>query len=1130
MPKKEETFDHRGRLFGLNEWNRGKDAYNVEKDDEVRETLVVQIPKSAWRRGAYNFEEWDKQNPNSAFYRQLFSMICHLTTSAIETYKEMLKADEKKSGDDGDVALSTERLKGPPVKMYIESMFATDEVTGEKAMPYVIAYRFHVFLFTPSITFGGLFWDMLEENTKLRTEELEKVGRFKTHGYKSIMPHQHYKYINTIEHFVKAICGLYQGHHALWNNMDELLCAPDGKTYKEWRVTTEFKAHVGNIFTLKKAKANYEKLLVDLDLTINKKQKNADGYVGNKLQMLNSTYERTIARADGTGGYAVPHFNFHEPVLRLDASQIHPASMARKYMPDYQILRLQKAQDELGQRLEKLGKFHQDGMELDADADGYVESKYASFVENATVFDPTLLHEYGVDLIQNNKELRELMTSDVALMRAHAYRSKFWELKQSDPTWASERKKYQLDQLDEFHCRVWDPNSYISEPMQRLVEFQQTNPEPMLTNEQHNVPKLSIFANAIIKWMERLEQLALVSTTHRSLFTLLIGAKDAFRVTFGLHFNMILTGKSATSKSFNLDILKEILVPGTMEQLTYQTPKADAVDGHRNDTIQGFHEIPRWFFTPKGKEVDASEAMMKEKLTSLKTRCKTLHISDDTGVRRQRITESECISCFFGCTNDDPSLVTESLASRFFWAGTEENEREGRSIPDLMPARNNFDDRDFGAWDDTLLRGRQDQMIHCVVEKLIYCGIINDVSMDVANIVHQQFDKYMAKKQTTRVHPRCSKRLRIMARLLTITHAIECVFRVPGGKHYGKVFKIEMVLDLEPFLWCTEEIALFTIGLLEDQYVDPCRFKTLSTLKEMDAILARAPEARYKLVKATEGTSEENKYDYNYVTFNKSIHKLKNAIFCAIPKKRGRPSEFNIKATLDRLSKETFMHRPYKFDSATNEAYEDKLAEKQSYTCVQIDRDKVCIHTALLFDTDQECNTMIEKAVAASQHHHTITEKFLSGQTQPYNWEDPNDVWTPHVFRTYTRKATSRINRVANPLYSTKTSRLLLGMKEVKGSTRSKLVFTYNGDLDTYGYRKHLKAIGCTDPNAGSAKYLKSKFKPLDAEYTFDYPETYMEELKGKKRKCNEQMGAATKKKKGTAVKYNANAIMVDVK
>ena len=81
----------------------------------------------------------------------------------------------------------------------------------------------------------------------------------------------------------------------------------------------------------------------------------------------------------------------------------------------------------------------------------------------------------------------------------------------------------------------------------------------------------------------------------------------------------VYTGEGATSKSFLFDLMKECSIPGTIDQLTYETAKANAVDGNRNDVITVCHEAPPGMFrTSKNRNMDSSaEAMFKERLTCL---------------------------------------------------------------------------------------------------------------------------------------------------------------------------------------------------------------------------------------------------------------------------------------------------------------------------------------------------------------------------------------------------------------------------------------------------------------------------------------------------------------------------------
>ena len=71
----------------------------------------------------------------------------------------------------------------------------------------------------------------------------------------------------------------------------------------------------------------------------------------------------------------------------------------------------------------------------------------------------------------------------------------------------------------------------------------------------------------------------------RSLIQIMVGRLDAYRQCFDLHFNMYATGKHGTSKSFLFDCMRNLSIPKTVEELTYQTKRADAIDVDKNDLI-----------------------------------------------------------------------------------------------------------------------------------------------------------------------------------------------------------------------------------------------------------------------------------------------------------------------------------------------------------------------------------------------------------------------------------------------------------------------------------------------------------------------------------------------------------------
>jgi hypothetical protein len=106
-------------------------------------------------------------------------------------------------------------------------------------------------------------------------------------------------------------------------------------------------------------------------------------------------------------------------------------------------------------------------------------------------------------------------------------------------------------------------------------------------------PRLSGFANMIVRDMLRLEETMYVSTAHEPLLLALYASNDAYRHAFSLHYNMLLSGKASTSKSFLLETLTHSKLPGTVSVFDRITNKSYDTDIDDNDTISVIHEIPK---------------------------------------------------------------------------------------------------------------------------------------------------------------------------------------------------------------------------------------------------------------------------------------------------------------------------------------------------------------------------------------------------------------------------------------------------------------------------------------------------------------------------------------------------------
>lgn len=146
------------------------------------------------------------------------------------------------------------------------------------------------------------------------------------------------------------------------------------------------------------------------------------------------------------------------------------------------------------------------------------------------------------------------------------------------------------------------------------------------------------------------------------------------------------------------------------------------------------------------------------------------------------------------------------------------------------------------------------------------------------------------KNQGVRIpHARVFERCVILARTLAIIDGIDRLFFNRGAKYYGKKIKVKYLLELDRKLIAFTEHAVFALGLMSDQYIDPAEQKVMQTIliKHKEEINRPfpywsnfkppvAPQAQEGDHQNTNAYAKESRnasnyeYDYTYVRFGVS--------------------------------------------------------------------------------------------------------------------------------------------------------------------------------------------------------------------------------------------------------------------
>tara|TARA_B100001063_G_C16739970_1_gene544205 strand:- start:45 stop:1832 length:1788 start_codon:yes stop_codon:yes gene_type:complete len=354
-------------------------------------------------------------------------------------------------------------------------------------------------------------------------------------------------------------------------------------------------------------------------------------------------------------------------------------------------------------------------------------------------------------------------------------------------------------------------------------------------------------------------------------------------------------------------MMVDMSIPGTVTTLTYQTTRSDAVDGDADDHITVFNEAPPGLFSSgKNDEDKAACSMMKEKTTSGRVKCKTFQMNDETKKRENRIVVSSQIGCYMGATNDDPSTAEEAMASRWHWGQFERVVSNTRSITQFQwkDTEMNKNDKLVFEKERFLFFCHDQHMKVYYIWKLIFSGIIKDVSVDTADVVLQQYQQRLKKcKPAIRIPSRTIERYKILCRIYCIVDALNKTFEFPGSKYYDKEFDIEQLLDVEPLLWCTEEHAICALNHISVEFVNPTINKVLRAIWDM-----HKESGQYFEEKNMMG---HNTVDHSRIMFKGYRHQIYKKIQFYIPPEVGKPSLHNIKAVLDELGNLPFKGKEY---------------------------------------------------------------------------------------------------------------------------------------------------------------------------------------------------------------------------
>lgn len=387
---------------------------------------------------------------------------------------------------------------------------------------------------------------------------------------------------------------------------------------------------------------------------------------------------------------------------------------------------------------------------------------------------------------------------------------------------------------------AWRQGAFVSTPIQMLatkaheLKTWTTGRLRLLDNN------MSSFGNFIARMLMDFEKILRISTTHAILLRTFINALDAYRNDLDLHNNVVLLGEGATGKSHMLNCIQDMLLNGTVKTVTHLTDKALAVDTDNNDHITCFHEMPPQLLGSEKSGAETGSHLIKDMMTSCSVETQTINVDSDTGRRRKIRTVAEWIGVFIMATNERFDKIPQALATRMIAIVVNDVKRDKFSVNDVTCPISGVTGGDYSsakekAVFEDIIRKMQNVLV--MVEKMIYTNILEDVCMDVFNTMQINMTQYMIDHHImySGGNIRDIKYLKHFARTVTLMHAVVKFIndpQSPGFKYdnFGSESSFECLLKIQPYLFCTEEIALFTLSINADQLIKINHFKVVELL------------------------------------------------------------------------------------------------------------------------------------------------------------------------------------------------------------------------------------------------------------------------------------------------------------
>lgn len=309
---------------------------------------------------------------------------------------------------------------------------------------------------------------------------------------------------------------------------------------------------------------------------------------------------------------------------------------------------------------------------------------------------------------------------------------------------SQQRRATQIQGLKDFKT-LWHAEGNVPKSIQQIAKYWsswlKTKDGTIAIPREKQTENLSSYHEILALLAIDLEIVFGVNTAHREIISAWLGAMQIYTKT-KFHCHMLLSGDAQTSKTYTLEMLYKMCIPGSASMLAMSTGKAKtAMSNTFASMIEIYQEVPPSTLgietgKSKGKVGSTNntdtEALLKTQLTEGEIEIQALNMG--SGKRLLEAHKVDVNGFVAMATNAPFNDIPHAVKSRFNCICCQNQNRKDNGGLISADARPKLYDLES----TVIEKLRRNQMLCAMIGSLIYVGILSEIDMQVADAIYRQ--------------------------------------------------------------------------------------------------------------------------------------------------------------------------------------------------------------------------------------------------------------------------------------------------------------------------------------------------------------------------------------------------------